>query len=29
LSTRGLHNRANGGILSIKGDGIIALIIEH
>ena len=29
MSTRGLHNRANGGILSIKGDGIIALIIEH
>jgi len=29
MSTRGLHNRANGGILSVKGDGIIALIIEH
>jgi len=28
LSTKGLHNRGNGELLTIKGDGIIALIIE-
>ena len=29
LSTKGLHNIANGGILSINTDGIIVLIIEN
>ena len=29
LSTKGLHNRGTGELLTIKGDGVIALIIEN